>query len=167
MRLEMYFLATDTPDDKKVSTMITLLPSRIYALLKDIVSPDKPKDKTFDELVLALKKQLDPPPLTIADRFRFHRRHHRCIICQRFKSKPATTMFAPLPEERVRMSPVFETTGVDLAGPMVLRNSEKDQTEYRVEDLDQNDLESLRSRAKHLHLNEQHHAEDAALRDTF
>ncbi|KAG8174868.1 hypothetical protein JTE90_020156 [Oedothorax gibbosus] len=45
-RLEMYFLATDTPDDKKVSTMITLLPSRIYALLKDIVSPDKPKDST-------------------------------------------------------------------------------------------------------------------------
>ncbi|KAG8173934.1 hypothetical protein JTE90_006024 [Oedothorax gibbosus] len=57
--------------------MITLLPSRIYALLKDIVSPDKPKDKTFDELVLALKKQLNPPPSTIAERFRFHRRHQR------------------------------------------------------------------------------------------
>ena len=74
-RLEMYFAATDTPDEKKVSTMITLLPSKIYALLKDIISPDKPKDKTFDELVAGLKKQLDPPPLTIAERFRFHRRH--------------------------------------------------------------------------------------------
>ena len=74
-RLDMYFDATNTPPDKKVSTMITLLPPRIYALLKDIVSPEKPKDKKFDELVAALQKQLDPPPLTIAERFRFHRRH--------------------------------------------------------------------------------------------
>ncbi|KAG8173407.1 hypothetical protein JTE90_029273 [Oedothorax gibbosus] len=64
-RLDMYFLDTDTPDDK-VSTMITLLPSRIYALLKDIISIDK--QKTFDKLVEALKKQLDSPPLTIAER---------------------------------------------------------------------------------------------------
>ncbi|XP_015913448.2 uncharacterized protein [Parasteatoda tepidariorum] len=49
----------------------------------------------------------------------------KCVICQRFKSKSATTMFASLPEERVRISAVFETTGVDLAGALVLRNCDK------------------------------------------
>ncbi|XP_071042460.1 uncharacterized protein [Parasteatoda tepidariorum] len=34
-------------------------------------------------------------------------------------------MFALLPGERVRISAVFETTEVDLAGPLVLRNCDK------------------------------------------
>ncbi|XP_054706953.1 uncharacterized protein LOC129216761 [Uloborus diversus] len=49
----------------------------------------------------------------------------KCVICQRFKSKHATSVFAPLPENRVRMSAVFETTGVHMAGPLLLRNRDK------------------------------------------
>ncbi|KAG8180967.1 hypothetical protein JTE90_024716 [Oedothorax gibbosus] len=49
----------------------------------------------------------------------------KCVACQRFKSKPSSATFASLPEERVRKSVVFETTRVDLAGPLVLRDGEK------------------------------------------
>lgn len=49
----------------------------------------------------------------------------RCVICRRFASKCPVTPSAPLPENRVRDAKVFQVTGVDLAGPLFLRNKTK------------------------------------------
>ena len=38
------------------------------------MAPKLPKEKTFDELVAALKGHFEPKPLVIAERFYFHRR---------------------------------------------------------------------------------------------
>jgi hypothetical protein len=48
-----------------------------------------------------------------------------CGSCRRFRVKNVTTVEAPLPVERVRDAAVFEVTGVDLGGPLHLKNKEK------------------------------------------
>eukprot|EP00731_Ephydatia_muelleri_P025536 Em0017g619a len=45
-----------------------------YAVLRSLVAPDQPKDKSFAELKTLLKAHYDPKPLVIAERFRFYRR---------------------------------------------------------------------------------------------
>ncbi|GFT12015.1 integrase catalytic domain-containing protein [Trichonephila clavipes] len=48
-----------------------------------------------------------------------------CIICKRFTVRPLTTLSPPLPEDRVREAHIFEITGVDLCGPLFLRDRTK------------------------------------------
>ena len=42
--------------------------------MKNVVSPDKPRDRTFDELVTLLKDHLNPRPIEIVQRFGFKSR---------------------------------------------------------------------------------------------
>jgi len=49
----------------------------------------------------------------------------RCIICKRHRVKPFQTPYAPLPQDRISDSKVFETTGIDLAGPLFLKEGKK------------------------------------------
>ncbi|GBO02493.1 hypothetical protein AVEN_70402-1 [Araneus ventricosus] len=48
-----------------------------------------------------------------------------CTVCKRFDAKHSEVQAAPLPEDRVRDSATFETTGIDLAGPLYLRDGSK------------------------------------------
>ncbi|XP_043471443.1 uncharacterized protein LOC122504408 [Leptopilina heterotoma] len=45
----------------------------------------------------------------------------RCVRCRRFNSKHVESAPAPLPIDRVRDANIFEITGVDLAGPLILK----------------------------------------------
>ncbi|XP_077866425.1 uncharacterized protein LOC144354629, partial [Saccoglossus kowalevskii] len=47
---------------------------KMYALLRNLLSPDRPTDKTLDQVVDILEKHLSPKPLIIAERFRFFKR---------------------------------------------------------------------------------------------
>ncbi|XP_015118391.1 uncharacterized protein LOC107042035 [Diachasma alloeum] len=49
----------------------------------------------------------------------------RCIVCKRHTVKRLEAVPAPLPEARVRDAVAFEVIGVDLAGPLYLRNGDK------------------------------------------
>ena len=49
----------------------------------------------------------------------------KCVICRRHASKSVEVVPAPLPSDRVSMGKVFQVTGVDLAGPLYLRNGSK------------------------------------------
>ncbi|GBN56468.1 hypothetical protein AVEN_254175-1 [Araneus ventricosus] len=55
--------------------MITLLSAETDALLKNMVDPEKPKDKGFHKLTAILEKQLNTKPLVISKRFRLHKRN--------------------------------------------------------------------------------------------
>ncbi|XP_054287987.1 uncharacterized protein LOC129003716 [Macrosteles quadrilineatus] len=48
-----------------------------------------------------------------------------CAKCKRFKSKAGEAPVAPLPLERITECNAFQSTGIDLAGPLYLRNGER------------------------------------------
>ncbi|GFT92300.1 integrase catalytic domain-containing protein [Trichonephila clavipes] len=48
-----------------------------------------------------------------------------CIIYKRFNAKPILESEGLLPQDRVRDAAVFEIIGLDLAGPLILKNGEK------------------------------------------
>ncbi|XP_021960214.1 uncharacterized protein LOC110856080 [Folsomia candida] len=50
---------------------------------------------------------------------------HSCTICKRFSMKKPEVPAGLLPSVRVKMGKVFEVTGVDLAGPLFLKNKTK------------------------------------------
>ncbi|XP_021958581.1 uncharacterized protein LOC110854452 [Folsomia candida] len=50
---------------------------------------------------------------------------HQCPRCRRFDARPVNVQPAPLPKARVNTAEVFETTGVDLAGPLQLKDKTK------------------------------------------
>ncbi|UYV82307.1 hypothetical protein LAZ67_21001675 [Cordylochernes scorpioides] len=49
----------------------------------------------------------------------------RCVTCRRFSAKPVVVEDAPLPATRVHNAKVFEVAGIDLAGPLYLKDQTK------------------------------------------
>ena len=62
---------------KLVPTLLTVIGSRHYSLIRGLILPDLPKDKTYDQLVKLLTKHYDPEPIVIAERFHFYKRNQR------------------------------------------------------------------------------------------
>ncbi|UYV63815.1 hypothetical protein LAZ67_2005744 [Cordylochernes scorpioides] len=50
---------------------------------------------------------------------------HQCVKCRRFMAKSGSVESVELPENRVRDASIFEVVGIDLTGPLVLRNRRK------------------------------------------
>ncbi|GIY74956.1 hypothetical protein CDAR_309981 [Caerostris darwini] len=46
-----------------------------------------------------------------------------CLRCKRFSIHPLQSISAPLPEDRIREAQVFEVIGVDLCGPLFLKDN--------------------------------------------
>ena len=71
-RVNLFLDANSIPEEKKVSTLLTLIGPESYQILRSLLSPALPKDKTFEELVTVLKGHFEPRALIIAERFRFY-----------------------------------------------------------------------------------------------
>ena len=77
-RLEQYLAANNvTEEKKKVAVLVTVMGAKAYSLLRNLVAPAKPADKKFSDLVQAMKDHLNPKPLVIAERFKFHKRDQK------------------------------------------------------------------------------------------
>ena len=74
-RVEQFFLANDIDDDHKVPTLLSLIGGKTYTLLRDLLAPEKPATKSFQQIVTTLQEHLSPKPLEIAERFRFYKRN--------------------------------------------------------------------------------------------
>ena len=74
-RFQLFVTANGIEDDKLVATLLTVVGSAHYTLLRGLVAPRMPKDLTFDELKETLKKHFDPEPILIAERFHFYQRN--------------------------------------------------------------------------------------------
>lgn len=73
-RVEMFFDANSVVNAKKVPTFLSLIGPQVYGLLQNLVSPTKPKDCTYDDLINALKTHYKPKVITIYERFKFYNR---------------------------------------------------------------------------------------------
>ena len=76
-RVEQFFLANNIDEDHQAPTLLSLMGSKTYTLLRDLLTPDKPATKSFQEIVTTLQQHLSPKPLEIAERFRFYKRIQR------------------------------------------------------------------------------------------
>ena len=76
-RVQQFFAANDVNDDHKVPTLLSLIGSKTYSLLNDLILPEKPADKNFEEIVSTLQKHLNPTPLEKIERFRFYKRNQQ------------------------------------------------------------------------------------------
>ena len=60
-----------------VPCLLSVMGPKTYGLLRTLMAPDKPKDKTIEQIYAILKDHLSPKPLTIAERFRFYKRDQK------------------------------------------------------------------------------------------
>ncbi|KAJ8333797.1 hypothetical protein SKAU_G00411160 [Synaphobranchus kaupii] len=88
-RVEQFFEANDVAQAKQVATLLSVMGAAAYGLLGNLVQPDKPKNKTFDEIVTILKGHFEPKPLLVAERFRFNQ-------CNQKASQPVAQYVAEL-----------------------------------------------------------------------
>ena len=63
-----------TVDGKIKAVFLSVIGSAVYGLLKNLLMPDKPVDKTYTELTKTLLTHYTPRPIVIAERYRFYKR---------------------------------------------------------------------------------------------
>ena len=76
-RFELFIQANSVAADKKVSVFLSVIGLEAYTLLRNLCSPQKPQEKSYDALVKLIKDHFEPEPLVIAQRFHFNRRNQR------------------------------------------------------------------------------------------
>ena len=75
-RLDQYFLADDINDaKKKTAIFLTVIGSDTYSLLRNLLAPVSPSNKTVEELFEILKEHLKP--IIIAERYKFYCRDQK------------------------------------------------------------------------------------------
>ena len=68
----IYFEANKVPTNKKVPVFLSAVGGKTYMLLRSLLSPTLPQDRSYHNIVDALKKHYEPKPLVIAEQFHFH-----------------------------------------------------------------------------------------------
>ena len=74
-----HFFAANGIDDagKKKSAFLSSVGPATYALVRKLVSPEKPGDKSYEELVTILTHHFNPTPSETVQRFKFHSRFRK------------------------------------------------------------------------------------------
>ena len=75
-RLTQYFIANGIAEegDKCRAILLSSCGAPTYQLIRNLVAPGKPTDKTFSEIVALVRDHHQPHPSTIVQRFNFHTR---------------------------------------------------------------------------------------------
>ncbi|KAL0198805.1 hypothetical protein M9458_007345, partial [Cirrhinus mrigala] len=61
--------------DKKVPVLLSVIGGKTYGLLRSLIAPDKPREKSFKHITDTLQQHFSLKPLIIAERFHFHQRN--------------------------------------------------------------------------------------------
>ncbi|XP_040355390.1 uncharacterized protein K02A2.6-like [Ixodes scapularis] len=73
-RFEHFVSANDIKPEKKLAVFLTVIGPRAYEVLKSLVVPAVPGDKSFEEVKVMLKNHYSPKSSVIAERCKFNRR---------------------------------------------------------------------------------------------
>ena len=74
-RLDHFFVANGIENvEKKRAILSTVIGPTTYRLLRNLLSPSRLDEKTYEELVDALKEHYNPRPSEIVQRFKFNTR---------------------------------------------------------------------------------------------
>ncbi|XP_064479051.1 uncharacterized protein LOC135392264 [Ornithodoros turicata] len=73
-RFEHYITANHIPDAKKFAVFLTVIGASTYEVLKNLLVPSSPGEKTYEEAKAALKNFFSPTKSVIAERCRFNPR---------------------------------------------------------------------------------------------
>ena len=74
-RLEEYFIANDIKSaEKKKAILLSVVGADAYQLIRSLIAPEKPKEKTFEQLVKLVQEHHQPTPSAIVQRYKFNSR---------------------------------------------------------------------------------------------
>ncbi len=77
-RLDQFFVANGIEENaNEVAVLLTVIGAKVYSLMRNLLVPTKPAEKSYAALVKVMKDHLKPKPLVIAERFKFHRQNQR------------------------------------------------------------------------------------------
>ena len=76
-RVDLFFVANNVPDDRKAAVLLSVIGGTIYGRLCNLLSPDKPSDKSYEQLKTTFIEHYEQKPITIAERFHFHKRYQQ------------------------------------------------------------------------------------------
>ena len=71
-RLEQYFAANDIADEKRRAILLTVSGPSTYKVIRNLVAPAKPTDKSFEELVKIVRDHYQLKPSAIVQRLKFN-----------------------------------------------------------------------------------------------
>ena len=77
-RLEQYFTANDIKTaEKKRATLLSICGVATYQVIRNLTTPGKLTDHTFEKLVLLVEAHSNPPPSVTDQRFTFNTRSQK------------------------------------------------------------------------------------------
>ncbi|KAI7797170.1 hypothetical protein IRJ41_014565, partial [Triplophysa rosa] len=73
--LEQFFVANEIDDEgKQRAILISVVGAQTYSVMRNILSPTKPSERSYQQLVTMLKDHFNPQPSEIVQRFKFDSR---------------------------------------------------------------------------------------------
>ena len=81
-RLGLYFVANEiTEADTKRAILLTVVGADTYKLFRNLVYPQKPSQKTYDELITCMNTHQQPIRNSTMERFKFNKRYRQPSDC--------------------------------------------------------------------------------------
>ena len=70
-RIQLFYRVNDIKAARQVPFLLSLIDSKNYSFLRDMMSPTLPQEAIFEDLVKVLEEHFQPQPLVIAETFKF------------------------------------------------------------------------------------------------
>ena len=74
-RMELFFDANNIATGRRVPMFLSVIGSKHYSLLRNLLAPEKPSEASYDVLTAKLRDHFQLKKIVIAERFHFHRRN--------------------------------------------------------------------------------------------